>query len=75
MADDPAREQFLNDRVYKFLPNQRTKFEISYPARDKSNVTADENYPEFSSFAFDYPEGGPGAAFPANINVSNLRYH
>lgn len=61
------------DNIYKYLPDQRTKFDINYPARDKT--PQDEGIFKFlTSHTFNYPEGGKDARFPENMNVSNMRY-
>ena len=73
---DKNLSTFLSDKIYKFLPSQTTKFDISYPSRHKHLSPTDcEDYYALSEYTFDYPEGGEGARFPDNVNVSNTRYH
>lgn len=73
---DPQLQNFMQERIYKFLKKQTAKFDISYEVRHKGLSPNDcELYHEFSEFTFDYPEGGKGAPFPENVNVQNLRYH
>jgi len=63
----------MQDNIYKYLPNQRTKFDINYPVRDKT-PQSDGIFNFITKHTFNYPEGGKEAVFPQNMNVSNKRY-